>query len=829
MTDNDLELQQIALEENHRNFVDSLYDRQFQEALKEGDFAETRVGSHLLRHYINPVTKAIKAFLDEANSGTPGKKHIAARHLKGLPPEVIAFLTLKTIAGWLGMVVSGGEPKFTHVARAIGRVIREELRLREFDKAHPGWSLVIHRDLSQRDLLRYRKIEYLQKFFRDHDLVWKDWTDREAIQIGVKMLDIFKQTTGDIEMVTVGRGQTKKVLLRLSEGLIATIGTLSEAARALTSKYIPMIVPPRPWSQDNLTMGGYLTHNMVPYPLVKSSSVEYKLVLEDKAKAGKLDTVFEALNAIQETPWAVNVDVLHVFEKTFAMNIEIGKMPTADPKPIPEFPVHLEDAPTDDPRVKDWRRNAAKIHEHNANSVAKRVCVQRIIGLARDFAKYPAIYFPHDLDSRGRAYPKPGLLNPQGPDYVKALLRFSEGKYLDERGLYWLAVHGANCWGQDKLPIDERVQWVQQHLELFRAISRDPIRNMEWVKADSPFQALAWCFEYIRIIDSKYPYLELSYIPVSLDATCSGIQHFSAMLRDEVGGKSVNMVPSKVRQDVYGEVAAVAMQLVQEDLKTGSILAEAAMSFGITRKMAKRAVMVKPYAGTRQSCMDYVGEAIDERLLAGEKLPVPKEMMWDFRIYVGQKVWEAIPQVVIAADQAMKYISDLCRRVAKSNPPSKRIEWTSPSGLPVYQRKMDMKSRQITTYFDGGIFRPRLDEETDRLDSRRMATSVPPSFVHSLDAAHMSMTISVASVDFGLRHFAVVHDSFGVHAQDVPLFSRIIRQEFVRMYSDHDVIEEITQAALPLITSKYAKDLPERPPVGNLDLHGILENEFFFS
>src|SRR5690606_26728894 len=124
---------------------------------------------------------------------------------------------------------------------------------------------------------------------------------------------------------------------------------------------------------------------------------------------------------------------------------------------------------------------------------------------------------------------------------------------------------------------------------------------------------------------------------------------------------------------------------------------------------------------------------------------------------------------------AMRWLMQVTRLVAKSQPEKKRIEWTTPLGLPVHQSKFDVRTRRVETWFDGSVIRPRLREDTDKLDPRQMASSVPPSFVHSLDAAHMQLTVARAAEE-GMTDFATVHDSFGVHACDVEQFSRIIRE-----------------------------------------------------
>ena len=43
----------------------------------------------------------------------------------------------------------------------------------------------------------------------------------------------------------------------------------------------------------------------------------------------------------------------------------------------------------------------------------------------------------------------------------------------------------------------------------------------------------------------------------------------------------------------------------------------------------------------------------------------------------------------------------------------------------------------------------------------------------------MMLTVNRLHCD-GLRHFAMIHDSFSVHACDVDLLNRVLREEFVR-------------------------------------------------
>jgi len=73
------------------------------------------------------------------------------------------------------------------------------------------------------------------------------------------------------------------------------------------------------------------------------------------------------------------------------------------------------------------------------------------INVARAFKDVEKIYFPHNVDFRGRVYPIPPHLNHMGADISRGILEFSKGEPLSEKGLYWLKVHTANKMGKDKL------------------------------------------------------------------------------------------------------------------------------------------------------------------------------------------------------------------------------------------------------------------------------------------------------------------------------------------------------------------------------------------
>src|SRR5204862_1760801 len=123
------------------------------------------------------------------------------------------------------------------------------------------------------------------------------------------------------------------------------------------------------------------------------------------------------------------------------------------------------------------------------------------------------IYFPYQLDHRGRAYPVPQLINPQSDHIGRSLLEFGEGKELGERGSYWLKIHIANChWKGNKVSFEQRIAWFDQHEQEILGFANNPFEaspyrarasrrlgvHRFWDKADKPWLFFAACHEWKR-------------------------------------------------------------------------------------------------------------------------------------------------------------------------------------------------------------------------------------------------------------------------------------------------------------------------------------------
>jgi DNA-directed RNA polymerase len=193
---------------------------------------------------------------------------------------------------------------------------------------------------------------------------------------------------------------------------------------------------------------------------------------------------------------------------------------------------------------------------------------------AEKFKDFSQIYFPYNLDFRGRAYPIPPHLSNIGSDLCRGMLTFSESKPLGDRGLYWLKVHLANLAGADKLTFDGRVEFVESNMDHVRASVEDPLglsdetqgkNHRWWMTCEDPFQALAACYEIIQAIDSDDPTRYECSLPVHMDGSCNGLQHYAALGRDYGGGRSVNLCNTETPQDVYVGVMHKVIETVAQE------------------------------------------------------------------------------------------------------------------------------------------------------------------------------------------------------------------------------------------------------------------------
>jgi DNA-directed RNA polymerase len=395
-------------------------------------------------------------------------------------------------------------------------------------------------------------------------------------------------------------------------------------------------------------------------------------------------------------------------------------------------------------------------------------------------------------------------------------------------GGFWLAVHGANTWGNDKGPLEGRVDWLLENSDWIVECAKDPVSNLEWLDADSgkkPWQFLAFCFEWAAYVASGESPDFVSCLPVSLDGSCNGLQHFSAMLRDPVGAAATNLAANPVQHDIYTEVANVTTRRLQEAARGESAvdreLAGRWLQFGVTRKVVKRPVMTTPYGATQIGMKEMV---IDDVIKADKTGFDFGPKSWESAAWLAKHIYAAIGETVSAAQEAMGFLQGAASSLAQEEKP---IAWTTPAGLPVVQYIQSHRSFIIHTRLLGDILL-HYAEAVAKLNKRKQKTSIAPNFVHSYDAAHLMLTVTATErkLDRPLS-WAMVHDSFGTHAGDVQVMSQVLREEFVAMYANKNPLEGLADSVRASLQDP--EGCPPSPTLGTFDVGEVLKAEFFFA
>ena len=271
-----------------------------------------------------------------------------------------------------------------------------------------------------------------------------------------------------------------------------------------------------------------------------------------------------------------------------------------------------------------YRELCRRVKMKNAELHSLRCDIQLKIWVAEKFEE-DCIYFPHNLDFRGRAYPVPQNLSHVGSDVCRGLLTFDEAKPLGPVGFDWLKVHLANLFGHNKITLRQRVNWVDEHMDQVIDSAKQPLDGLRWwTTAEEPFQALAAILEIVAAHESGDPANYRCNLPIHQDGSCNGLQHYAALGRDESGGIAVNLMPNREPQDVYSTVLDIVMAKIAVDVKIPPDAENKAsrekgqcarLVHGIVnRKVVKQTVMTSVYGVTRVGARAQVQARLEERL-----------------------------------------------------------------------------------------------------------------------------------------------------------------------------------------------------------------------
>lgn len=516
----------------------------------------------------------------------------------------------------------------------------------------------------------------------------------------------------------------------------------------------------------------------------------------------------------------------------------------------------------------------AKLHELcGAACDYDEMKVETILGAHRREAGHD-IYLPIYMDFRGRLYPRTSFVTYQGNDLQKALLCFPKAgipmdtPLVDSAHGIAIALHLSNLYGGpnhlDKAPVRERVEWLAELEASYHPSGGTDLGPLS--HADEPLQFLA-AIELLK-------HGQWNRIAVQMDGTCNGLQHLSAMFRDEQAAPYVNLTASTWEDrpsDIYQVVADKVLLKLEIARRHNPGLARLLKSnLVIDRKLTKKPVMVLPYGGTFGTIEEGLHASILEQKLNPrmwqecETMDAGGTIMYDVgAINAGYKafstrdlethplfkrdvrdlavvVWECIQETIPKAVAAMGALRSLGKHIKQD-----ALTWDCNFGSPplrvvhAYPKSASNTLKLRGLHLGGEVRALKINSGKDEVDPYKHVTGIVANFIHSQDATHLARTMQMFRGNGG-GSFGAVHDCFMSRASDWDKLRQATRTAFVAQYwpqGRHPLLCPVELQDIQTGTIRKFKswlDMAQAfgvpfPDFGSFDPAQVLESAWFFS
>jgi DNA-directed RNA polymerase len=739
--------------------------------------SSTVYGSAFINKGLELITEEISSKLHRVSQGWVQEKAQAVLPIKDCDPAVLALITAKGVLDILG-VRRIEHLTYQAATTHIGNLVYHQVMLDQFCGKHP--ELFNKARLHIHDHKGYSyKVQRYRAVMRRNDVEPLRWPTSVRHLVGGWLLDRLSVATGWVATRMTAKGPNDRVtyleyqpeFLRAKEALLAQ-------AEAFAGCMWPMLCEPNDWSEE--FKGGYLTNDLRKLTRLIRTRIPRRCTLLQDSKA------LAMLNLLQKVPYRINDRVLELANFCMEHRITVGKFRAEEPTPPPPKPEPWETASEEDKL--SYRRMRTLIEDQNSALAQKNYRTTEALYVANKYKK-DTFWIPWSFDFRGRVYPIPTSLSPQGTDFDKSLIYFEEEGPVNE---WWLAFQVATTYGLDKAPMNERIDWVVKNHDFLSYIANDPEGTIpEWSSVEEPWCFMAAVLEYDQCVIKGTK--KTSGLPVSVDATCSGLQHLSALALDRTAAEMVNVVPTDKPSDGYLIVAEKAKEILPEHLHQY-----------ITRKVTKRTVMTTPYGVTENSARDYIRQELKGiELEKGELQQIVKAI---YR-YGVRKVFDG-------PCRSMEFIQKVAGEHIKSG--ATTLEWITPSGFPVVQEYRRNEAERINTKLLGQRILTSLLKEWEQrtIDLQKAKTAASPNLIHSLDAALLHLVF--AEWD---KPFTVIHDCVLGRSCDMDSMGSAIRDKFVEIYS---------QPVLKDWSRQLGVDFDESVMLNTLDINDVQQSSYFF-
>ena len=784
----------------------------------------------LITGAIDRVTDYLRAAIDEELSKSSGRKFAWVEDIRNIDTDLLAYIGLTVCMDAVGR-------NSTRNSTLVG--IGHRIEMEVFASGLRRFNPQLHRRVSDKavkdhDSERYR-VKAVRVMAGKAGYEQPQWTDERRLKAATPVFNAVLAASDIFETWSQTKGRKTAIRVGLTEAASDALATMEYEASWHEPLYEPMLVEPRRW--EAFDTGAYFDEALAAScPLIRKASGSQKRSVAYHLRTQTHVPYIDALNTIQNTPFTINDYVMAAVEHCWENDISFGKFPRKNHVSHSKKPDNWE---TLHPHERlNWVKNSKAVREMNRSVDGNRANMVQDLRVARKMQKYASFWLPHNFDFRGRVYPIPRL-NHHRDDHIKALFLFANKKPITEAGAAWVAFQVANTGDFDKISkrsMDARLEWVKDNHEQIMLVGRDWQVSIDyWSKADKPFQFVAACHEYANWFEQGDDYL--CGLPIALDGSNSGIQHYSAASLAETDGALVNLLPSDEPQDIYQSVADYVNKLLETDTSEYAIMWR---DFGISRKTVKRNVMTFGYSSERQGFANQIQEdlmnPLRDEVTEGIRSSHPFEVGGDngsrAARYLAEKNWEAVNEVIKHAGSGMRFFQELADAMASEG---KSMRWQTPIGFPVEQRYSKMKTKKLKLFLHdrevNRLVRSQVSirvEEVKTVHKAKSKQAVAPNIIHSMDSCHLLITVNNGLLN-GVKDFFLIHDSFATLPADTWTMFDVVRHSFIAMYQDWCLFEDLYGRVHQVLADPTRIADLKIPEKGNLDLALVADSMYCFA
>ena len=350
-----------------------------------------------------------------------------------------------------------------------------------------------------------------------------------------------------------------------------------------------------------------------------------------------------------------------------------------------------------------------------------------------------------------------------------------------------------------------RINWVDSNIE---GIINCNTKSELFINADERFTFLACCNELKCYL--KDPDNHICRLPIYLDATCNGLQHLSAMIKDYELGSKVNLLASSV-DDKPSDLYSLMIDPIKtgiEELVAKNTDFSRLLNLNINRSLVKRSLMTISYGVTKKGVFD---KLMDEHFIYSHKAgkinfyksvdqSVSTNVFTSSDIYqLGCVIYDSLYKVHPNLVGLVKYFNKIVELFNDLNLP---VFWSPPSGLRVGQKYIKFVTSSITTKILGKTKKINLNvPDKNVLNKRKQVNAFVPNFIHSMDASYLAMIVNQIYKYYPTISILNVHDCFGTTADNVKIIRYLVISTFIDIYSDSNFLDDFHNNIINYLTT----------------------------